>query len=175
MHLTDEQLNEYLDGETNDRAQMESHFAACSDCSARLAVLQTLFSDIGSLPELQVAPDFAVEYKLSQPIQLPRSLRLTVILQAALTLIGIVIAMPFVAQFPSFDIPDLSIPTVVDLFVQLQNQWRAALDMLSTLQIPTMPEIPVVDVSNLFAMLIVIGVSLLWLVGNGLLLRNQVK
>ena len=175
MHLTDEQLNEYLDHETNDRAQVEMHLAACNDCSARLSLLHALFSEIESLPELEVSPDFSVAYKPVQPIQLPRSLTLTMIVQAVLAVVGIVVAAPFVMQFVSSYNSSLFVPSLVDVLLQIQNQWRAGLDVLSTLQLPTIPEIPVVSVSNLFVMLIVIGVSLLWLVGNGLLLRNQVK
>jgi hypothetical protein len=36
-----------------------------------------------------------------------------------------------------------------------------------------MPEIPVIELSGWFIMLMVAGVSVLWLVGNRLLLRNQ--
>jgi hypothetical protein len=57
--------------------------------------------------------------------------------------------------------------------MQLQRQWDAGLDFLSTFQIPVMPELPVLDFSSM--VFTVIGVSLLWLVGNGLLLRNQTK
>ena len=39
MHLTDEQLNEYLDNEIVDRAQTELHLFACDDCAARLTAL----------------------------------------------------------------------------------------------------------------------------------------
>ncbi len=62
MHLTDEQLNEYLDHETNERAQIELHLATCGKCSARLAALQDLFSEIKSLPELELSRNVAVHF-----------------------------------------------------------------------------------------------------------------
>lgn len=175
MHLTDEQLNEYLDHEAADRAQVEMHLATCSDCSARLSALQALFSEIESLPELALSPDFSIEYKPSQPIQLPPSLTLTMIVQAAFAAAGIVLGAPFAIRFASSYTPEVSAPSLVDVLLQLQNQWRIWLDVLSTFQLPAIPEIPVVNVSNLIMIGIVIGVSLLWLVGNGLLLRNQMK
>jgi anti-sigma factor RsiW len=59
MHLTDEQLNEYLDNETTERAQIETHLASCADCAARLIALQVLFAEIESLPEVELAPTLA--------------------------------------------------------------------------------------------------------------------
>jgi hypothetical protein len=175
MHLTDEQLNEYLDHETDDWAQIETHLAACEACSARLAALRDLFTEIESLTALELSPNFSVDLRSSQPVPLPRSLTLTVTLQAVFAFIGIVIAAPFVVRFTSFSISSLSLPSLLDVFLQLQSQWRAWLDALSTFSLPPIPEIPLMDVSSLFAVVVVIGVSLLWLVGNGLLLRNRTK
>lgn len=177
MHLTDEQLNEYLDHEASDRVQIELHVASCKDCSARLSALQDLFSEIESLPELELSPDFAVGFISSpnQPVPLPRSLTLTAALQAALAVVAIIFAAPFVTQLiPSYT-PGFSVSSFMEMFMQLQSQWTVWLDALSTLPAPTIPEIPAINVSSLFVMSTIIGVSLLWLVGNGLLLRNQMK
>ena len=177
MHLTDEQLNEYLDHETNERVQIELHLSICEECSARLASLQDLFAEIESLPELELSQDIAERFMVSPslPAKLPRSLALTLSLQVALAIIAIVIAGPMVIPFVSSSPINLSVPSLLDVFMQLQSQWTAGLDALSALSVPTLPDIPVVDVSSLFAMFTVIGATLLWLVGNGLLLRNQMK
>jgi anti-sigma factor RsiW len=177
MHLTDEQLNEYLDGEIGDPAQMESHLSVCADCARRLRELEALFSEIESLPELAISPEFSARFMpvRSEPARLPRSLTLTMILQATLVVAGIMIAAPFVIRFVSSYTPILSVPSFVDVLLQMQTVWMAWLDTLSTLSFPTLPEIPVVNVSSLVTIFTVIGVSLLWLIGNGLLLRNQVK
>ena len=53
MHLTDVQLNEYLDNETTERTQIESHLSVCDECTARLSALKTLFTEIESLPEIK--------------------------------------------------------------------------------------------------------------------------
>ena len=177
MHLTDEQLNEYLDHETNDRAQIESHLAECVDCARRSRELEALFREIEALPELAISPEFSVRFTSigSEPVRLPRSLTLTMILQAVLAVVVMIGAAPFLIRFVSLYTPRPSVPSLVDVFLQLQSQWIAWLDTLSTLSLPTIPEVPVLNVSSLFVMLTVIGVSVLWLIGNGLLLRNQMK
>ena len=177
MHLTDEQLNEYLDHEVGDPAQMELHLSMCADCARRLGEMEALFSEIESLPELAISPEFSARFMpiRSEPAGLPRSLTLTMILQAVLVVAGIRIAAPFVIQLVSSYAPGLSVLWFVDVFLRMQTVWMAWLDTLSTLSFPALPEIPVVNVSSLITVFAVIGVSLLWLIGNGLLLRNQMK
>ena len=177
MHLTDEQLNEYLDHETNDQAQIEAHLAVCTNCAARLRELEALFSEIESLPELAISPDFSARSTpiRSEPAQLPRFFTLAMSLQAALAALGIMVAAPLVRQFVSSYLPGPSAPSLVEIFLQIQNVWMAWLDTLSTLSFPDIPEIPLVNESSLVVMLTVIAVSLLWLIGNSLLLRNQMK
>ena len=176
-HISDVQLNEYLDHETNERAQIELHLSTCEECSARLAALQDLFSEIESLPELELSRNVAARFMPNRrlPAKLPRSLTWTLTLQTVLAVVAMIVAAPFVLQFASSYTTSLSLPSLLDVFMQLQNQWAAWLDTLSTLPFPTIPEIPVVHVSSLVMMFTIIGVFLLWLVGNGLLLRNQMK
>ena len=38
MHLTDDQLNEYLDEATAERVQIEAHLSSCDECAARLSL-----------------------------------------------------------------------------------------------------------------------------------------
>jgi len=179
-HLTDVQLNEYLDNEILGRAQAELHLASCNECVARLTALRALFNEIESLPEIALSRDLAapimrrVSRREAVPA-VPRSLRLTVILQAALTLTAIIFAGPIVMQFFSPYLSRIKTPSFADMYLQVQTQWTTWLDMLSQIQLPAMPVIPVVESSSWFIMLMVAGVSVLWLVGNRLLLRNQNK
>ena len=176
-HLTDVQLNEYLDNEIKDRAQAESHLSSCADCTARLSALQALFDEIESLPEIVLSQNLAapIARRMSGRASLPRSLRLTVTLQAATAIAAMIFAAPFVTQFISPYLSSLQVLSFVDMFLQLQTQWATWLDMLSQLKLLTMPEIPVIEPSSLFMMITVASVSLLWLIGNGLLLRNLTK
>ena len=173
MHLTEEELNEYLDNEIQDRAQIELHLSSCDKCAARLVVLQALFAEIESLPELELTQSIAARFAPSPslPAQLPRWLTLTATLQAALALIAIILAAPMVMNV----LPAIQTPSLTDIFVQVQSQWIAWLDILSTFQLPSVPRIPVFKLSSLILTLILAGVSILWLIGNGLLLRRQIK
>lgn len=175
MHLTDEQLNEYLDHESYERAEIEAHLLACADCAARLSVLQTLFDEIESLPDLALSHSIAARLTLPsrRSTALPRSLTLTVTLQAALAIVTIILAAPFVMQSISPYVLNLPSPSIGEVIMQIQSQWILWLDALSQFQLPSIPEVPVMELSSLFVMLTVIGVSLLWLIGNGLLLRNK--
>jgi hypothetical protein len=176
-HLSEEQLNEYLDDESREREQIELHLATCNECAARLDSLRALFNELDSLPELALSRDLAapVMRTLSLPGQLPKWLTLTALLQTALALVAAFIAAPFIMEFASASVPVLQMPSLGDAYIQLQLQWNLWLDMLSTIQMPSMPEIPVMEMSSLMLMTTLVGVFMLWLVGNGLLLRNQIK
>ncbi|MBI5822621.1 MAG: hypothetical protein HZB18_01235 [Chloroflexi bacterium] len=171
MHLTEEQLNEYLDEATTERAEIELHLSSCDKCAARLSTLQNLFTELDSLPELALSRDLAAPFtpRPSLPAQLPKFLTLTASLQAAIALAAIIIAAPFVIPL----IPAIETSTLTTLLFEVQSQWTAWLDMLSQFQMPAMPEIPILEMSSLLMALA--GVSVLWVLGNGLLLRNQMK
>ncbi|MDO9301711.1 MAG: hypothetical protein Q7T89_10020 [Anaerolineales bacterium] len=173
MHLTEEQLNEYLDNETAERAQIEAHLSSCDECAVRLSMLQHLFSELDSLPELELTRNLAAPFTLrvrpSLPAQLPRFLTLTVTLQAAVALTAIIIAAPFVIPL----LPVIETASLTTLLFEIQSQWTAWLDTLSQFQMPVMPELPILEMSSLLFTLA--GVSVLWILGNGLLLRNQMK
>jgi anti-sigma factor RsiW len=171
MHLTDEQLNEYLDDEVHDRVQIEVHLSSCAECAARLTALQALFAEIESLPEVALTRDLVwraapLARPLNNPGVLPRWFTLTVGLLAA----------PFVIDFASSSLPVLQTSSLTELFFQAQSLWISWLDTLSQLQLPTVPELPVaLEPSGLYFMLTLAGTVMVWLVGNGILLRNQIK
>lgn len=174
MHLTDEQLNEYLDNESTKRAQIETHLSSCEECAARLTSLRALFAEIESLPELELTQSIAARFAPSPSLpvpQLPGWLTLTATLQTVAALIAIIFAAPMVMTL----LPAIQTPSLTDVFVQIQSHWGVWLDLLSTFHFPVMPEIPAVNASSLVITLTLAGVSMLWLVGNGLLLRNQIK
>jgi hypothetical protein len=170
MHLTDDQLNEYLDHESAERKKNELHLDSCDECAVRLSRLQDLFAELESLPELALTRDLAEPFALrrSLPAQLPAWLPLTVILQAAIALVALIIAAPFAIQL----LPVVKLPSLSNAFHQLQSQWTTWLDMLSQFQLPTFPIISF-ELSSLYLMSALAVVSVFWLVGNGLLLRNQ--
>ncbi len=173
MHLTDDQLNEYLDEAATERTHIEAHLSSCDECAARLSTLQNVFIELDSLPELALTRNLAAPFILrpSLPAQLPKFLTLTAILQAAVALAALIIAIPFVSAL----LPQIEQPSFTNLFFQIQSQWTAWLDQLSTLALPTFQPInlPTLEMSSL--LLTLAGVFVLWILGNGLLLRNQMK
>lgn len=173
MHLTDEQLNEYLDNETANRAEIGSHLDSCDECAARLSALQTLFADLDSLPEVTLPRDIAARFRPRPSLapQLPPWLTLTATLQAAAALVALIVAIPFF----SIMLPKVEMPSFTTWLFELQSIWTSWLDTLSTFQLPNyqftnLPTYPV-ELSTLFIALAI--VSIFWIFGNGLLLRNN--
>src|SRR5262245_30463290 len=122
MHLTDGQLNEYLDNETTERAFIEAHLTECADCAARLTALQTLFTEIESLPEFELTHSLATRLPPvpSLPPQLPSWLTLTVTLQAVAALVAMVFTVPVITQY-LMPIRQ-GIPSLKDISVELQSK-----------------------------------------------------
>jgi len=172
MHLTDEQLNEYLDNETANRAEIETHLDSCDECAARLSALQALFADLDSLPEMTLSRDLAARFRprpsLTVP-QLPTWLTLTASLQAAAALVALIVAIPFF----SIMLPQVEMPSFTTWFFEIQSLGTSWLDTISTFQMPTFQpsSIPTLEMSTLFIALAI--VSIFWIFGNGLLLRKN--
>lgn len=178
MHLTEEQLNEYLDNESTQRAQIEAHLSSCDECTARLTALQALFDEIESLPELELTHSLTSRFNPTpNPIpQLPRWLTLTAILQAGLAVVAIVLAAPFATQWLEPYLQMVTVQPLTDMLLDLQLSFTAWLQFFQAI---TLPEIP----SNLFALpteftsgvllVSVIGMFLAWGFGNWWLLRRK--
>jgi hypothetical protein len=173
MHLNDEQLNEYLDNETANRAEIETHLDSCDECAARLTTLQALFADLDSLPEVTLSRDIAARFRPRPSLapQPPRWLTLTASLQAAAALVALIIAIPFF----SIMLPQVEMPSFSTWFFEIQSLWTSWLDTLSDYQLPItqFPNLATypVELSTLFIALAI--VSIFWIFGNGLLLKNQ--
>lgn len=176
-HLSEEQLNEYLDYESKEQEQIELHLSACDECTMRLVTLQRLFSELDSLPDLALSRDLAepVIRRVSGSSVLPKWLTLTIALQAALAVITTLIAAPFIIEFTTETMPPLQSPSITEMIFQLQTQLGTWQEAISTFQVPALPAIPTPQFSSLVMLFTLAGVSLLWLIGNGLLLRNQIK
>jgi hypothetical protein len=176
-HPSEEQLHEYLDHESKERDQIELHLSTCDPCATRLAALQTLFSELDSLPELAVSHDLtgAVMRRVSGPGVLPKWLTLTIVLQAALAVITLWVADPFVIDFASETMPVSQVPSISEMLFKLQTKLMTWQEIIPAFQIPVLPEIPTFQLSSLVILFTLACASILWLVGNGLLLRNQIK
>lgn len=171
MHLTNDQLNEYLDGQTDDRARIQTHLDSCDDCAARLATLQTLFAELDSLPDLALTTPLAARVlrDLERTPRLPRWLTLTSLLQTAAAVVAIIVAAPLVLDY----LPTVQAPTWTDTLAQIQIQWLTWIDALAAIQPPALPELPALGISSLTASLVFLAALAMWLFGNRALLRNH--
>ena len=174
-HLTDELLNEYLDHELPDRALVKEHLALCADCAARLAALQSLFAELESLPEAMLSKSLAARFTRTSNLSavLPRSLRLTVILQAAAAVVAFAFAAPFVTEFVAPVLATLQFPSFTEVLIQIQTQWITWLNALSQIQLPSMPELPVLGISSLSASLMLFATFVLWFFGNRMFIKTK--
>lgn len=178
MHPSDELLNEFLDGALppETRHATESHLAACTDCAARLTALRTLFTEIESLPEVDLSRSLAVSVTraLNRRAALPRWLRLTAMLEAAGAVAGLALAAPVLGEFVASLTPALRLPSWTELLLQLQVQWMTLLLSVPEFTPPAIPTLTL-DVSSLALTVTALGAFLFWVIGNGLLLKRMMK
>lgn len=169
-HISDVQLNEYLDNESKEHDAIESHLAVCADCAARFAALQSLFTELDLLPDMELSHSLAARF-MTQPSlasQPPAWLTLTATLQAVVAVLALVVASPFVIRLlPVF--PTLSI---ADLLLKAESLWLGMLALLASFRFPTLPQLALPQLPNLVLASVLLASSLLWLVGNGLLLKR---
>ena len=72
-HLTDDQLNEYLDAALPDSARrsFEAHLEGCDQCQERLEALQYIFIGLASLPEARPSGDLTAAVLARLPQRQP--------------------------------------------------------------------------------------------------------
>jgi hypothetical protein len=84
-------------------------------------------------------------------------------------------SLPLLQTMITVDIPAVTLPTALDLLARLDRVMLNLQTFLVQFQLPTLRL--TFEFSSLFVTVAVFGVTLLWLVGNGLLLRssNQIR
>ncbi|MFH1763175.1 MAG: zf-HC2 domain-containing protein [Gemmatimonadota bacterium] len=72
-HLTSEQIQEFLDQELTpkEEALVREHLGACTRCQSETEAWGVLFSDLGSLPELEPGPAFQGQVLQKAPVGEP--------------------------------------------------------------------------------------------------------
>lgn len=191
-HLDDNILNEYLDSALDlaRRAEVEAHLAVCAECVAKAENLRALFADIESLPDVPLERDLGSGVVASirrapfaQPTVSP-GLRLVVALQGLVALVLLAIALPLTAQTLNFaNSPGFTsqASTIITDAVAAFNTTRATLtastqsalaEGLTLINNLPWPSLSLLSLGAFFA-----AMSVMWLVGNGLLLTRtyQIK
>lgn len=177
-HLTDKQLNEYLDNESVERVQIEAHLSACDECAARLTALQDLFVEIESLPELELSKPIAARFIPTPNLipQLPRWLTLTAILQVVAALVAISLVVPYVTSLLAPYSQQYAMPSLTEVWLDLQLNFVTWIQSLGSV---SWPEISMdvfalpVEIAPDILMVGMIGISLIWAFGNWWLLHKK--
>lgn len=182
MHHHDEwSLQEYLDGvlADEDRERLELHLAQCDECTAKYASLQYLYSEMERLADEPLAHDISARVIRSLALKEDRKPHLYLVLLAQLAVAIIVfaaiwprISLELVNRYSLMQLLEplrklAELPAQGILFMRefinwIHSQWIATLSM------------PAIDwpITGLPLALAVAGMILLWLLGNGFLLRH---
>jgi hypothetical protein len=170
-HLTENQLNQYLDGlmEASAQTTLRAHLSNCADCRDRLAALQTVVQALAMLPEELPGNDLTPSILRT----LPRGStglgwRLAFAAQSGVSIGFLLLLFPYLtdrilAMKPGwnvrFSMPELTFPNPVDFTFSLPP---------SPLTHPPIPTLPVtITHANLSIWLILgIAAALLFIVGN---------
>lgn len=180
-HLDEWSLQEYLDDVLTDdsRKRLDVHLAECDDCAAKFARLKHLYSEMERLPDEPLAHDLSVRIIRSLTLKEGRKSYLHRVLaaQLAAAIIVLLAIWPRISlEFGSkFSLVQLLEP--LRIFADLYTQgillvkeflnWIYA-SLTATLSMPTIDW----PITGLPLALAVGAMILLWLLGNGLLLRQ---
>jgi|SRR5271157_873020 len=196
-HITDFQLNEYLDHALDEaiQGQCDLHLSSCVECRARLEELKGLYSNLADLREVELSRDLTSSVLAHLPrfrsnlwtrtfaAQLGAALGMALFIAVEITQTIHVPPLPtFQFSIPEFrfTIPNLpsSIPeSLFPIFRSLFSISRFSFPTLSaSLYIPQLPEFRI-PLSSLQTSIIVIFTLLLGLIGNAILLceRSEVR
>ena len=164
-HLTDNQLNEILD-RLADTATLR-HVDTCSDCRARLDDLRLMFAMLESLPEVTPPRDLTASILTRLPQrQISPTWKWLFAAQATAALAIVA------SQASSFALP----PEIATYQPPtLDSLLASVIGLISSLkfELPTLNyQVSAVDLQSTTILLFVVSAVVLWLVGNGLLLRG---
>jgi hypothetical protein len=185
-HFDDNLLNEYLDGyfTENQVADLELHIATCSDCAARLDELQIVFSELEALPDIALERDLdiAVVTALQPRWKLSQRWKWGALVQFIAAAMILLITLPKAARAWQPFIDQAS-TTLLTSFIYVWNTWVTQITTgLATLQLdwsqwwpPSLFSTTQLESIQLLGWPVFIAVVFLFLIGNGLLLRQVTR
>ena len=185
-HLTENQLNEYLDQMLDDsvRQYAENHLAICDQCRSRLEELAMLFSTLADLPDLPLTRDLTpnVLAHLPKEQKIPTLWKNPVlVVQLMLSIILFAASMPLLSRlgqqiagwWSEITLPQLQFPSLAEMMHLLA--WTPRL----TFTLPKLPLFMPILLKHPFTLdakivlVLIFPAGLLWVVGNYSLLRNR--
>jgi hypothetical protein len=188
-HLTDDTLNAFLDHALTPtaRAEAESHLGTCASCAAQLNTLRAVFASLEALPEVPLSRDISASVIASiKPARTPSTrpvinpvMRVALAFQLLLALIALAVALPFVIQLTaalpalsSFNLANTGLQWLTSTYQTFATSFRPE-TLIPTTDITSLfTQIPTLELSTAIIVLSLTAVTILWFVGNGLLLRS---
>ena len=181
-HPDENRFHEYLDGvlEDAERRDFEGHLQSCDVCQKQLAAVVGLFATIEGLPELELGIDLApvVMRAILSQARPAASLRWAAAAQAILGAVILGVTWPVLNALEA-------LPDVQAWLVNLEVQAAAGVQILSETWfnlvaaargfVPQFSDFPALELSYISLVAMLASATLLWLVGNGLLLRHPIK
>ncbi len=176
VHLTEFQLNEYLDGALNEaeRQAVEAHLAACGGCREALADLQAVFFALDEVAEVELTADLSARVLADLQVQPDASpwLRPLLLIQAA------VVSGMAVWLWPTLRDWALSMETAVRLLqtnftLSLPALWEQIGEWVTAVTQQIQSVRPAIPLANAQWTWLIILALVLWLAGNQLLLNDE--
>lgn len=177
-HLTEDQLNEYLDNLLDESAHqhVEAHLSQCADCRNQLETLKQVFADLDSLPEVPLTRDLTP----SILARLPKKEPVHIWTRALAAQWGVVVGFVFwltmqIARLIEF--LKITLPAILNF--DFHNILVRIFPLQFTLPEVHLPELSLnlptsnLQLSMLGLILLAVSASLLWVLGNVILLRNR--
>jgi hypothetical protein len=182
-HHDEWSLQEYLDGVLagDEREKLELHLAQCEDCAAKYASLKYLYSEMDRLPDEPLVHDISARVIRSLTLKEDKKPYLYPVLMAQLATAIIVFAALWPRISLEFGNSGYSLVRLLEplrKFADLSAQgillMREFLNWIHIHWIATL-SMPAIDwpITGLSLGLVIGGMTLLWLLGNGLLLRQS--
>lgn len=180
-HIQEMQYHQYLDNDLDlvERGVIEKHIVECQKCRQELAALQHLFVAIESVPDTNLQIDLSQNIldAIGKPASLSWRLKLAIAFQLAVASALTVIAWPSLSpSIAYFEFPTINtdiFPLLMDMSTQfskfvtaMSHSFAGLLDDMAT----SSSQLLLGDAS-VFILPLAISATLLWLVGNGILLR----
>jgi len=184
-HPSDELLNEYFDNllRSDQREVVAYHLTDCKECTLRVEALILLYNDLKNLPEIELTRDLTgvVLRSIRPSLAMPRRWGWAVMTQFSLAGLLLLVSLPVILRSEAMQGVNFFDMQFLDAFDEILaaffNQGFVFLNRFSNLFSEIFQAFQQTDLPFSIVTLgpVVLATGVLWLVGNGLLLRNQLS
>lgn len=101
-HLSEFQIQQYLDGQQPDASETEAHLAGCSTCREALNAYNTVYDALSEAPEIQMTAN--LRNRVLAQIVPPRRFRFSISFETAFSLVFFLVSMITVGYLTGFSV-----------------------------------------------------------------------